>query len=236
MAKHRGLDTCTCGAKWLPVFEERLGEDGITVHFTQLIGSAPASAGTHGGGLCFDLVVVKTGGRTKASAYAHIVKIARQMGADATWYRPYNWNGRKGIAHVHGLGNGCPHLKQAARNQQNAVKNNRNGLANNGRDTGHRPLSGRTWQQGIKWAEKDMAISDADMNKLIKKMKAELFKADVVPIEDPIGTPESRKKNPKWQVLSVLSVGLREVVKTRNMVAEILDLLKSQNSGGSGKV
>lgn len=154
MATYAGKPTCSCGAKWLPVFVEYLDVTyDIRVQFVQLIGSAAASAGTHGGGLCFDLVVTDPGKRTKAEAYALVVKAARQLGADATWHRPYNWDGRKGMEHIHGLGTGCPHLKAAAKSQQADVRAGLNGLANKGKDTGPRPLSGRTWKQGIAFAK-----------------------------------------------------------------------------------
>lgn len=234
MATYKGKPTCSCGAKWLPVFERKLAEYGITVRFTQLIGNAKASAGIHGAGLCFDLVVEKTGNRTKAAAYSQVVKTARQMGADATWHRPYNWDNRKGMEHIHGLGNGCTHLNAGAKNQQAAVKKNRNGLANNGVDTGPRPLSGRTWKQGIEWAEKSMALSDGDIKKIVNALKKDLFKADVVPIEAPIGTKESRAKNPEWQVRNAIGTTLREVVRTRDMVSDIVKRLEKLE-GGSGK-
>lgn len=223
----RGRVACECLIKWLPVYERKLLEAGVikkNIDIAQLTGSAAASAGTHSRGGAADL--------WQASATA--IKISRQMGADAAWRR----TPAQGFAlHQHLVLRGCPH-NSPARYQITAVDAGYNGLGRNGRggkDDGPKPLSKRTWKQGIEWAEKDMALSDADMNKLIKKMKEELFKADVVPIEDPVGTPESRAKNPKWQVLSTLGVTLRELVRTRNMVSEILDLLKSQNSGGSGK-
>lgn len=149
---YAGLPCCSCSTEWLPTFVAELKRSGIEVRFTQLNGSYGPSAGTHAGG-AFDLVVVKRGLRTLAAAYKLVVKIARQMGADATWVRPYNWDNRRGILHVHGLLTGCPHLSWQAKSQQTDVRNNRNGLANRGADTGPRPLSGRTWRQGIAWAK-----------------------------------------------------------------------------------
>ncbi|WP_269304945.1 endonuclease/exonuclease/phosphatase family protein [Aeromicrobium sp. HA] len=153
MPTHNGLPCCVCSDLWLPEFELTLSEYGIRVRFTQLDGTVKESAGTHAGG-AFDLVVTEAGPRTLAEAYKLVVKVARQMGADATWERPFNWNGRNGIRHIHGLLSGCPHLAGQARSQQADVRAGRNGLANRGRDTGPRPLSGRTWQQGIAWAKK----------------------------------------------------------------------------------
>ena len=65
-----------------------------------------------------------------------------------------------------------------------------------------------------------MPLSDSDINKIVKALKAELFEADVVPIQEPVGTEESRAANPNWKVSSVLSTLLREVVRTRDMVSE----------------
>lgn len=147
-----GLPACTCLSAWIPVFESELARYGIKVRFTQLNGSYGPSAGTHKAG-AFDLVVTVTGDRSLSAAYDIVVKIARQMGADATWERPYNWDRRGGIRHTHGVLTKCPHLSWQARAQQTAVKAGRNGLANLGRDTGPRPLSGRTYIQGIAWAK-----------------------------------------------------------------------------------
>lgn len=152
MATIYGLPACTCLEKWCPAFVDRLAREGIKVRFTQLVGSYGPSAGTHAGG-AFDLVVTDAGPRSLDAAYLIVVSIARQMGADGTWERPYDWDRNGGIRHVHGLLTGCPHLSTAARNQQYAVRNGRNGLANNGSDTGPRPLTGRNWKQGIKWAK-----------------------------------------------------------------------------------
>lgn len=157
MPTHRGLPCCSCSAEWLPEFELTLADLGIKVRFTQLDGTYAASAGTHAGG-AFDLVVTDRGKRSLNAAYRAVVKRARQMGASATWERPYNWNGRGGIRHIHGLLNGCPHLSSAALHQQAEVKSGRNGLANRAKDTGYRLKSGllpkRTWRQGIAWARK----------------------------------------------------------------------------------
>ena len=145
MATYNGLPCCSCLAAWIPPFVAELARHGVKVRFTQLNGNYGPSAGTHAGG-AFDLVVT-------SGSYSTAVGIARKMGADATWERPQNWDGRGGIRHIHGLLNGCPHLSAPARSQQGAVRGNRNGLANNGRDTGPRPLSGRSWRQGIAWAK-----------------------------------------------------------------------------------
>lgn len=144
----RGHPACPCLAKWLPVYEKELLRRGVIKHnidIYQLIGQIGSSAGTHSKGGAFDIAQTTT----KA------VYVARQMGADATWHRPYNWDGRGGISHTHGVLRGCPH-NSPARYQITAVDAGYNGLGTGGRggrDYGPRPLSHRTWQQGIAWAQ-----------------------------------------------------------------------------------
>ncbi len=145
MTDFRGFPCCTCLKKWLPVYESELLRVGAIQHnidVYQLIGGAAASGGTHSKGGAFDI------GQTSLEA----IKVARQMGADATWHRPYNWDNRGGMEHTHGVLTGCPH-NGPARYQIDDVRNGLNGLANHAKDTGPRPLSGRTWEQGIAWAK-----------------------------------------------------------------------------------
>lgn len=143
----RGHPACPCLAKWLPVYEKELLRRGVIKHnidIYQLIGSVGASAGTHSAGGAFDI----------AQTTREAVYVARQMGADATWHRPYNWDGAGGISHTHGVLRGCPH-NSPARYQIAAVDAGYNGLGSGGRggkDYGPRPLSKRTWQQGMAWA------------------------------------------------------------------------------------
>lgn len=142
----RGFPACPCLAAWLPVYEAELHRRGLLsgpLHIYQLIGGAPASGGTHTKGGAFDILDVLPD-----------VSVARQMGADATWERPLNWDGHGGMRHIHGVLTGCPH-NSPARYQIDAVRAGFNGLGLNGhgaRDTGPRPLSGRTWREGIQWA------------------------------------------------------------------------------------
>lgn len=156
----RGKPACECLASWLPVYERLLQARGILageLHIYQLIGGAAASAGMHSKGGAFDLLDLPGD---------EDVALARQMGADATWSRPLGWDGKGGMPHIHGVLTGCPH-NGPARYQIDAVRAGFNGLGHLGHgapDTGPRPLSGRTWQQGIAWAnqqmEDDMAWSD----------------------------------------------------------------------------
>lgn len=146
-----GKPACYCLSVWLPAYENELLRRGVikyNLDVYQLIGGAAASGGTHATGGAFDI------GQTSSTA----IYVARQMGADATWHRPYNWDSKGGMSHTHGVLRGCPH-NTPARYQIEAVDAGYNGLGSGGRgarDTGPRPLSGRTWQQGITWA-KDLA-------------------------------------------------------------------------------
>ena len=142
----RGKPACACLIEWLPAYEAELLARGLirfNIDIYQLIGGAKASAGTHSEGGAFDI----------AQTSPEAIKVARQMGADATWHRPENWDGRGGISHTHGVLTGCPH-NRPARYQIDAVRAGFNGLGKGGRggkDTGPRPLSGRTWREGIAW-------------------------------------------------------------------------------------
>lgn len=153
----RGLPACPCLVEWLPRFEAELQRQGRlqgALKIYQLIGDAPASGGVHKAGGAFDVIDL---------AGHEDVKIARQMGADATWER----TSLQGFdVHVHGVLRGCPH-NSPARYQLDAVDAGFNGLGLGGRggpDDGPRPLSGRTWEQGIKWqrAQEDDMPSPAD--------------------------------------------------------------------------
>lgn len=169
----RGYPACPCLAAWLPAYEAELQRRGLLagpLRIYQLIGGYSGSGGTHTDGGAFDLLDLPGG---------EDVWTARQMGADATWSRPYGWDGGTGIAHIHGVLRSCPH-NGPARYQYDShtfgVDHDRDGLYHGGRggpDTGPRPLSGRTWRQGIAWAhqqEDDMRPEDFDrIEKMIDK-------------------------------------------------------------------
>lgn len=151
IVQFRGKPACPCQVAWLPVFEQELKDLGVlkkdeSLHIYQLIGGAPQSGGTHTRGGASDFLDLP--GEVD-------IEIARQMGADATWERHYNWDGRGGIAHVHSVLRDCPH-NEPARYQIDAVDDDYNGLGKGGqgaRDDGPRPLSGRSWHEGIEWAK-----------------------------------------------------------------------------------
>lgn len=171
----RGFPACPCLATWLPAYEAELQRRGLLVgplRIYQLIGGNPKSGGTHLDGGAFDLLDLPGDEE---------VWVARQMGADATWTRPFNWDGKDGIAHDHGVLTGCPHNGPAAY-QITAVRAGFNGLGHLGqgaRDTGPRPLSGRTWQQGIDWAEEQDMSPEQEDRIVARLVKALLDEATV---------------------------------------------------------
>lgn len=140
----RGRTCCTCLAAWLPAFEAELIARGViktNIDIAQLTGDAAASASVHSQGGAFDI----------RQHDAVTIRVARKMGADATWARTGpSWVGNE---HAHGVLTGCPH-NSPARYQIEAVLDGYNGLGTVGRggkDDGPRPLFMRSWQEGIKW-------------------------------------------------------------------------------------
>lgn len=104
------------------VAEDRLGED-IQLYQGSYEGSpAAASADTHNGGGALDIV---TGANWRA-----VVKVLRAVGFDA-WYRPYNWDGKGGVAHIHAIAHGDAEASRGAKNQMVAYANRKNGLLSN---------------------------------------------------------------------------------------------------------
>ena len=154
MASFRGFPCCSCLAKWLPAYERELLRRGLIKHnldVFQLTGRAGASAGTHAQGGAFDL----------AQFSAAQLRVARDMGADATWHRRIGQG--FDLDHAHGVLRGCPH-NAPARYQIAAVDDGFNGLGaggRGGRDDGPRPLSGRTWSEGIAWANAQRLAQEA---------------------------------------------------------------------------
>lgn len=141
----RGRRACTCLIAWLPIFERELLRLGVIkerIDIAQLTGGAPQSGGTHTQGGAFDIW----------QCDPTTIWVARQMGADADWRR----TPAQGFAlHGHGVLRGCPH-NDPARYQIGAVDAGYNGLGyagRGGRDDGPRPLSKRTWREGIAWAK-----------------------------------------------------------------------------------
>lgn len=171
MPTFRGKPACDCLVQWLPAYEAELQARGLLVGeltIYQLIGSASASADTHSTGGAFDLLDLPG---------EEDLWVARQMGADATWSRkPPAFT----TPHIHGVLRGCPH-NLPARYQISAVDAGYNGLGAGGLggpDDGPRPLSKRTWQQGLAWQrERAAARAQRERERRDKRAREELTDA-----------------------------------------------------------
>lgn len=179
----RGLPACPCQGEWIPALEAELRRLEIiqgNVAIAQMIGLYEKSGNTHGdpNGAGFR----KGGGVTDfwltGSLADRAVRVMRDMGADATWRRPKNWDGRGGSEHVHSVQRGCPHCTEEALAQIWAVDHNGDGLVGDAPDPGPRPLSGRTWREGIEWA-KEQAMADEQRMREIAREEIANFKVDL---------------------------------------------------------
>jgi hypothetical protein len=168
----RERPACPCLAEWLPVYEAELQRRGLLsgpLPIMQLIGFADASNGVHSKGGAADL----------AHTTDEAIAVARQMGADAAWHRPANFDGQGAPEHDHMVLRGCPH-NGPARYQIPAVDKGFNGLGDlgmGGKDDGPRPLSKRTWRQGIKWAKEQGDWLDMATEKEIRQLLKEEVRA-----------------------------------------------------------
>lgn len=223
----RGFPTCPCLARWLQVLERELLDRGVireNIDIAQLTGTATESAGVHKGGGAFDL-------------WQHddtTVWVCRQMGADATWARTTGSFANN--KHTHGVLTGCPH-NAPARYQIDEVRQGGDGLTGSAPDTGPRPLSGRTWREGIAWAEeqhKNRLREQDDMpnytdwtdrdKKALSKDVADEIMARKVRI---VGAEGKKKEVTVKQALARIANG---VISTRSDVGEVLDTLDEMNS------
>lgn len=179
MTTYAGHPCCPCQAEWLPVLQAEAQRRGLitgSLPISQLIGGAPQSGGTHTKGGASDFYPLS--GIRQVDGEGGFVWLCRQMGADATWHRPYNWDSARGVEHVHAVLTGCPHCASTAAYQTTAVRLDFNGLGRAGMgapDDGPRPLSGRTWQQGIEWAhQQEDIMQDSDFDRIDKMIQARL--------------------------------------------------------------
>lgn len=149
---------CQHMGAWWPLFKAIVKQDlNLDLEIIQAMGSATASAGTHGPpGTALDLRSWKF---TTAQTLA-VVARARKYGAPATWLRT---TAQGFDPHVH-LVLDCPCISPADY-QITAVKQGYNGLGSGGRggtDTHPKPDVWRNHAQGIALMEDDMALSNED--------------------------------------------------------------------------
>ena len=141
---------CTHLAEWLVAYDAlQVARGRGHVTYYQTMGGADASAGTHNCGSAWDMAWMGDAA----------IMDAREMGA-AQWHRIPGRNGwpSSGTDHGHGLircgDNGCNDYQYAA------WLNGWNGLGLGGQGAGDplpKPVSLRTWQQGIIWAHAEIA-------------------------------------------------------------------------------
>lgn len=118
----------------------------ISIHLTQgSYSDGSLSAGTHSGGGAVDISVR---GMTLAQILT-IIKIANEIGFEASWHRTFpEWT--KGD-HIHMIATGAPDLGEVARNQIEAVRDGFNGLGHLGHGGPDRHtklrIKGRTWEK-----------------------------------------------------------------------------------------
>lgn len=202
----RGYPACPCLAAWLPAYEAELQRRGVLdgpLRIYQLVGDAEQSGGTHSEGGAFDLVDLP--GTVD-------VWVARQMGADASWART---QAQGFMPHIHGVLRGCPH-NEPARYQIAAVDNGGNGLGAGGMgapDDGPRPLSGRTWREGIEWAE-EQAMADAEDRIIarIDRLQARINEINAAGIER-----DKRRHDTVKQLLDDLTAGIADDATQRQV-------------------
>lgn len=156
--------------------------------------SVGASAGTHSGGGAFDFSVR---GLTNAQINRRVAAL-RTVGF-AAWHRLPSqgpWP-----AHIHAIAVGCTDLSPQAARQVTALRNGRDGLADNGPDP-HRGL-GLPVVTFEHYLETDMPLTDDDLDKIAKAVWAYAInhnKAGArVNSDDPTDAG-----NPTWRALSVL--------------------------------
>ena len=159
---------CPHMGAWWPLFKAIVKQDlGLDLEIIQAMGSASASAGTHGPpGTALDL---RSWRFTTAQTLA-VVARARKYGAPATWLRT---TAQGFDPHVHMVLD-CP-CTSPADYQITAVKQGYNGLGSGGRggtDTHPKPDVWRNHAQGIALMEADMALSDSDKSWLRNEIAA----------------------------------------------------------------
>ena len=220
----RGDDACPCLAEWLPFYEAELQRRGVLsgpLHIMQLIGFADASNGVHSKGGAADL----------AHTSDEAIAVARQMGADAAWHRPFNFDGQGAPEHDHMVLRGCKH-NDPARYQIAAVDQGFNGLGTNGmgaKDDGPRPLSKRTWRQGIKWAKEQGDWLDMATEKELRQLLKEEVRAPLRETMRRIAANQRDRVKSQHAQMSTGLTQLRETVKddaSKAQIDRLRDLLK----------
>lgn len=133
-------------------------------------GGVAASAGTHDGGGALDI-------RARDLTPAQIkeaVNLLRKVGF-AAWHRTAIKN--LWPEHIHCIAVGCPDLSSGAADQVVDYEENRNGLANNGRDNGPRTWVDWTWERYKKTYPNlltEDVVLPADIDKIVNGVVAKM--------------------------------------------------------------
>ena len=160
---------CPHMAEWWPVFAELVRvELGLELEILQAQGSYSKSGATHVEGTAVDWRTW----RFTYTAVMRIVRIAREMGARATWYRT---RAQGFDPHAHSAID-CP-CWSGADYQTAAVDDGFNGLGGSGRggrDDGPAPSVKRDYRAGIAWAKTQIARlttpTQTDIERLLDTM------------------------------------------------------------------
>lgn len=232
----RGKPTCPCVAEWFPVYEQMLKHrgirsgfyDGRTLAIMQLTGTASASAGTHSQGGAMDTAMLDPAG----------IRVAREMGASASWRRLWHNN-----LHSHLVLEGCPH-NGPARYQIRAVKLGRDGtglMGLGGKDTEWRPKKWRTWEEGLFWAAIELGTSGAgrewDEMASREEVRAEVVagvKQALVEIEARRTSADRNAGNAFWKLIrDALKGGLVEIARRATPLdRQASDAIRDENAAG----
>jgi hypothetical protein len=138
--------------------EDKLGYKLTVLQGSYNPGGVGSSAGTHDGGGVVDL-----------SAYDNVKKLrALKNVGFAAFYRPQNWDGRGGIAHIHAVAKGDNELASLAALQAQYFDQGRDGLGPVpfGPDNTYRPKPPVVFDY-FKWQRERLSL-----NKMLKRLKA----------------------------------------------------------------
>lgn len=143
--------------------EEKLGYK-LTVLQGSYTSAVGGSAGTHDGGGVIDLA---------PNDHEKKCRVLKNIGF-AAFYRPYNWDGNNGIAHIHAVDKGNKKLAPLAALQAQYFDQGRDGLGGVpfGVDNSYRPHPPVVFNY-MEWQRKRLGL-----NKMLKRLKALLHRRE----------------------------------------------------------
>jgi len=170
--------SCTCMAKWWPMFKRMLAHRGLPIPRVSqgsYSTSVSASASTHAGGGVIDMATTSQA----TDDLAETMGAASYIRTAADGFTP----------HTHLILTGCPHLHRSAQRQVASWMDMRNALVSNrpDRDT-TRPPSWRTYAEGVEWARRQLTVTTSpeedemtteQMDQLADKVAARVLGATI---------------------------------------------------------